>query len=140
LRTFLEAVAGRFESVRQLDFDFFARYKGGTIENTEIELAVECTGPCTITLAFQDEELTYCLLGDEYGWQCGTRPHSITQLFSRYKLKRLLGCGMLNTMVIKHSGCWIAEEAEEATEELGQMIEKRFAARQSKQVVKVVYT
>jgi hypothetical protein len=43
-------------------------------------------------------------------------------------------------MVIKHSGCWIAEEAEEATEELGQMIEKRFAARQSKQVVKVVYT
>jgi hypothetical protein len=140
LRTFLEAVAGRFESVRQLDFDFFARYKGGTIENTEIELAVECTGPCTITLAFQDEELTYCLLGDEYGWQCETRPHSITQLFSRYKLERLLGCGMLNTMIIKNSGCWIAEEAEEATEELGQMIEKRFAARQSKQVVKVVYT
>jgi hypothetical protein len=47
---------------------------------------------------------------------------------------------MLNTMVIKHSGCWIAEEAEEATEELGQMIERRFAATQSKQVVKVVYT
>ncbi|KAG9186082.1 hypothetical protein G6011_02638 [Alternaria panax] len=139
LHAFLKAVDGRFEQVRQLDLEFFSRYKGDTTENADLELAVKCTGLRTIKLGFHKEELTFYLLEDEYEMQCSTQPCAATDLFSKYKLERLLDCGMLVTIIIEHSG-YFSEAAEEAAAELGRMLEQKFAAKASKQVVGVVYT
>ncbi|KAL1794395.1 hypothetical protein ACET3X_007816 [Alternaria dauci] len=139
LRAFLEADKGRFEQIRQLDFDFFSRYKGDTTENADLELVVQCTGLRNIKLGFHKEELTYYRLEDEWEMRCSTQPCSAADLFAKYKLSRLLDCGMLGTIIIEHSG-YFSEAAEGAAEELGAMLKEKFAEKVSKQAVELVYT
>ena len=141
LRAFLEAENGRFEQVRQLDFEFFSRYKGDTTENADLELAVQCTGLRIIKLGFHKEELTYYRLDDDSDmWlQCSTQPNKAADLFSKYKLERLLDCDMLETIIIEHSG-YFSLTAEAVAAELGAMLRGKFAAKVSKQAIEVVYT
>jgi hypothetical protein len=141
LRAFLEAENGRFEQVRQLDFEFFSRYEGNTTENADLELAVQCTGLRIIKLGFHKEELTYYRLVEDSDMllQCSTEPNKATDLFSKYKLERLLDCGMLETIIIEHSG-YFSPTAEAVAAELGAMLRGKFAAKVSKQVIEVVYT
>jgi hypothetical protein len=141
LRAFLEAENGRFEQVRQLDFEFFSRYKRDTTENADLELAVQCTGLRIIKLGFHKEELTYYRLDDDSDmWlQCSTQPNKAADLFSKYKLERLLDCDMLETIIIEHSG-YFSLTAEAVAAELGAMLREKFAAKVSKQAIEVVYT
>ncbi|RYN91306.1 hypothetical protein AA0119_g10513 [Alternaria tenuissima] len=141
LRAFLEAEKGRFEQVRQLDFEFFSRYEGNTTKNADLELAVQCTGLRIIKLGFHKEELTYYRLVDDSDMllQCSTQPYKATDLFSKYKLERLLDCDMLETIIIEHSG-YFSLTAEAVAEELGAMLRGIFGAKVSKQVIEVVYT
>ena len=141
LRAFLEAENGRFEQVRQLDLKFFSRYKGNTIENADLELAVQCTGLRIIKLGFHKEELTYYRLDDDSDMllQCSTQPNKAADLFSKYKLERLLDCDMLETIIIEHSG-YFSLTAEAVAAELGVMLRGKFAAKVSKQAIEVVYT
>jgi hypothetical protein len=140
IRAFLAAGPDRFRLVRQLNFDYFSRFPAEKFEkNADLELAVDCKGLRTIKLGFHQTQLTYSLMVDQWQMRFKITPHPADKLFSKYRLERLLECDKLSTIIIEHFGTFM-EAAEEAAENLGKLLEQKFASKGQKQVVEVQYT
>jgi hypothetical protein len=97
-RSFLKAGTGRLERVRQINFDFFSRFKEeyGPV-NADLEFAVHCTGLHIIKLGVNRDELTYNVMYDEGTMALTPCAKDAEELFKKYRLERLLDCGELTT-------------------------------------------
>ena len=140
LQAFLGAVPGRLQLCRQLNFDYFGRFPGFD-KNADLELAVMCSGLHTIELTFHYDTLTWNKLvgGDYYDEIFERCPRPVEELFDAFRLKRLLDCDMLQTVIIEHVGGEV-DAAVRAAQGLGDLLIKGFGKKVPKQVVEVQYT
>ncbi|KAH7366611.1 hypothetical protein BKA66DRAFT_573277 [Pyrenochaeta sp. MPI-SDFR-AT-0127] len=137
--SFLEANPARFKHCRQLNFDYFGRFPEEILVNQDIEMAVRCKGLTTIKLTFHVDTLTYWVSEGSYEDGFTRAPYTADRLFVRYRLKRLLGCRMLKTIIIEHAG-YFSEEAEHVARELGELLKLEFMNKAEKQIVQVECT
>lgn len=99
-REFIASVLDGPKHVRELHFDFFDCFpdydkEGNKIAlNSDLELAVHCTGLSTIRMTFARWRLQVeeC---DEENEQDADRDRTVAVLVEKYRLRRLLDCGNL---------------------------------------------
>lgn len=102
-------------------------------------MCVSCSGLQTVSLNSHVDTLTYFVLLGDYDDGLTRWPREAADLFSNYKLQRLLDCHMLQEINIEQVG-YHSEKAEDAAEALGKLLEKKFREMSPSQQVIVTHS
>ena len=135
LRAFLDAFPGRWNHVRHLSFNLFSRLPEGSAVNQDLELAVVCNGLRTLKFGFRVSDLTTWDM-EEGTEEVARRACEADQLFTKYKLGRLLDCDKLDEIII-HQAYVSSTAADEAAERLCAFLEDNFARKSPTQKIVV---
>ncbi|KAH7081247.1 hypothetical protein BKA63DRAFT_599618 [Paraphoma chrysanthemicola] len=126
---FLQTVKKGYESVRSIHFAFFDCFRADFPENADLELAVRCTGIRTIRITFHTSRLTIWVLEGDYDLDGLTGyPRPVDEIWSHYRLARLLDCKMLKEVIIERKGRR-PDHAIQAADNLGCRIKQEYEAK-----------
>ncbi|KAF1915768.1 hypothetical protein BDU57DRAFT_450389 [Ampelomyces quisqualis] len=102
---FLQTAPKAYEAIRSIHFAFFDCYPGPEMfeKNSDLELAVRCTGLRSVKLTFHMSRLCDLVKRDPYD-DGEYYPRSVEDMWTYYKLARLMDCENLENVDIQRKG------------------------------------
>jgi hypothetical protein len=135
LQSFLEAAPGRLGLCRELKFRYQDNRRWWPEKDADLELAGRCPNLRKIHLSFS-RPLTRLSREKANGYYPNHRVSIANSLMKHFKLERLLDCQSLESIRISHhSRSW--SDAKWAAEEIGKLLNQKFAEKRPKQVITV---
>lgn len=129
---FLTKVDG-FRSIRTLSFGYFDCFPSGFERNADLELAARCPGLQELSSSFHANQLE--IFEDEAGDPSfGLLPREPDEMWSHYRMDRLLDCEQLEVIKINHKGWRSNANTVFAAEGLATRIAREFLVRKGRVV------